>query len=197
MASIAGPFKWTGEEGVAGRFDRGRTLYPRSFTAGRWRNSKRAGCTCFSSSALRGNGSISRARGCARSELRPDRHYLLKTSRTTSSGPKTLRARPSGAPSSTGVCSRRRLKIRALPARYFLKGGLCGGLKGWSHRGDKGKFAHTLSFHVIEVTEGGKIGCGIVEGSSWMRGLCDANRTQDRHAVAARRHRIALRACSC
>ena len=30
-------------------------------------------------------------------------------------------------------------EIRALPGRYFLKGGLYGGLKGWSHGDDKGK----------------------------------------------------------
>ena len=35
--------------------------------------------------------------------------------------------------------STRKLKIRALPGRYFLKGGLYGGLNGWSHGDDKGK----------------------------------------------------------
>jgi hypothetical protein len=74
----------------------------------------------------------------------------------------------------------RRLKIRALPARYFLKGGLYGGLNGWSHGDDKGKLhvehdkwnladpavrrlARTLSDHVIEVTDGDEIGYGIME----------------------------------
>jgi hypothetical protein len=76
--------------------------------------------------------------------------------------------------------SKRRLKIRALPARYFLKGGLYGGLKGWSHGDDRRKFysehdvwtledpatrklARTLSDHVIEVTDGDEVGYGIVE----------------------------------
>jgi hypothetical protein len=76
--------------------------------------------------------------------------------------------------------SRRRLKIRTLPARYFLKGGLYGGLKGWSHGDDKGKLyaeheswtladpavrelVRTLSDHVIEVTDGDEVGYGIVE----------------------------------
>ena len=76
--------------------------------------------------------------------------------------------------------SKRRLKIRALPARYFLKGGLYGGLMGWSHGDDRGKFysehdvwtledpatrklARTLSDHVIEVTDGDEVGYGIVE----------------------------------
>jgi hypothetical protein len=76
--------------------------------------------------------------------------------------------------------STRKLKIRALPARYFLKGGLYGGLNGWSHGDDKGKFysehdvwtlaepgtrklVRTLSDHVIEVTDGDEVGYGIVE----------------------------------
>jgi hypothetical protein len=76
--------------------------------------------------------------------------------------------------------SSRHVKIRALPGRYFLKGGLYGGLNGWQHGDDKGKFysehevwtladpatrklARTLSDHVIEVTDGDEIGYGIVE----------------------------------
>jgi hypothetical protein len=76
--------------------------------------------------------------------------------------------------------SRRNLKIRALPARYFLKAGLYGGLKGWSHGDDKGKLyldhdvwdladpeirrlARTLCDHVIEVTDGDEVGYGIIE----------------------------------
>ena len=76
--------------------------------------------------------------------------------------------------------SQRSLKMRALPARYFLKGGLYGGLKGWSHGDDKGKLycehdvwmlddpatrklVRTLSDHVIEVTDGDEVGYGIVE----------------------------------
>jgi hypothetical protein len=74
----------------------------------------------------------------------------------------------------------RRIKIRALPGRFFLKGGLYGGLEGWSHGDDKGKFhaehevwtladpetrrlVRTLSDHVIEVTDGDEVGYGIVE----------------------------------
>ncbi len=74
----------------------------------------------------------------------------------------------------------RRLKIRALPARFFLKAGLYGGLKGWSHGDDKGKLhvehdvwdladpdarrlARTLSDHVIEATDGDEVGYGIIE----------------------------------
>jgi len=76
--------------------------------------------------------------------------------------------------------SMRRIKIRALPGRFFLKGGLYGGLEGWSHGDDKGKFhaehevwtladpetrrlVRTLSDHVIEVTDGDEVGYGIVE----------------------------------
>ncbi|WP_428629989.1 hypothetical protein [Sphingopyxis sp.] len=76
--------------------------------------------------------------------------------------------------------SRRKLEVRALPARYFLKGGLYGGLDGWFHGDDKGKlFAdhsrwkldkaadrtalRTLSDHVIEVRDGDNIGWGIME----------------------------------
>jgi hypothetical protein len=76
--------------------------------------------------------------------------------------------------------SSRRIKIRALPGRYFLKAGLYGGLNGWSQGDDKGKFyseheawhlgdpdvrrlARTLSDHVIEVTDGGEVGYGIME----------------------------------
>lgn len=76
--------------------------------------------------------------------------------------------------------SRRKLDVRALPARYFLKGGLYGGLGGWFHGDDKGKlFAdhgrwkldnaadraalRTLSDHVIEVRDGDNIGWGIME----------------------------------
>ncbi|MEH2477917.1 hypothetical protein V1282_001274 [Nitrobacteraceae bacterium AZCC 2146] len=76
--------------------------------------------------------------------------------------------------------SQRHLKIRALPARYFLKAGLYGGLKGWSQGDDKGKLyvehdvwdladpairrlARTLGDHVIEVTDGDEVGYGIIE----------------------------------
>ena len=76
--------------------------------------------------------------------------------------------------------SRRRLQMRTLPGRYFLKGGLYGGLDGWFQGDDKGRLhlAHeiwdlsspqtrrlvrTLSDHVIEVRDGDAVGYGIVE----------------------------------
>lgn len=72
------------------------------------------------------------------------------------------------------------LQIRTLPARYYLKGGLYGGLNGWFHGDDKGKLhieherwnlddpairklVRTLCDHVIEVTIGDEIGYGIME----------------------------------
>ncbi len=72
------------------------------------------------------------------------------------------------------------LKIRTLPARYFLKGGLYGGLNGWFHGDDKGKLhiehdcwnledpairklVRTLCDHVIEVRDGEEVGYGIME----------------------------------
>lgn len=83
----------------------------------------------------------------------------------------------------------RRLQIRTLPARYFLKGGLYGGLRGWSHGDDKGslytehdvwdladpavrRIARTLCDHVIEVRDGDEVGYGIMEygvGKSYAR----------------------------
>lgn len=74
----------------------------------------------------------------------------------------------------------RHLNIRALPARYFLKGGLYGGLNGWFHGDDRGKLyvehdrwnledpairrlARTICDHVIEVREAGEVGFGIME----------------------------------
>lgn len=76
--------------------------------------------------------------------------------------------------------STRQLQIRTLPARYFLKGGLYGGLNGWFHGDDKGKLyteherwdlndpairqlARTLCDHVIEVRDGDEVGYGIME----------------------------------
>jgi hypothetical protein len=75
---------------------------------------------------------------------------------------------------------RRSVRIRALPARYYLKGGLYGGLDGWFHGDDKGKLftAHddwdladpvtrrkvrTLADQVIEVRDGDDVGYGIIE----------------------------------
>lgn len=74
----------------------------------------------------------------------------------------------------------RRIAIRALPARYFLKGGLYGGLHGWKQGDDKGplhqehdqwnlelpdirKLVRTLADHVIEVRDGDEVGYGIME----------------------------------
>lgn len=75
---------------------------------------------------------------------------------------------------------RRELKVQALPARYYLKGGLYGGLGGWNHGDDVGPLhsatdvwdlnsesdrtvARTLSDHVCRVTCEGKTGFGISE----------------------------------
>jgi len=90
----------------------------------------------------------------------------------------TLRAARLEAIFSDG--SRRPLQVRTLPARYYLKGGLYGGLDGWFQGDDKGRLhlAHeswdlnradtrrlvrTLSDHVIEVRDGDAVGWGIVE----------------------------------
>jgi hypothetical protein len=76
--------------------------------------------------------------------------------------------------------SSRAIQIRTLPARYFLKGGLYGGLNGWKQGDDKGKLyteherwnltdpavrkvARTLCDHVIEVRDGEEVGYGIME----------------------------------
>ena len=75
---------------------------------------------------------------------------------------------------------RRSITIRVLPTKYYLKGGLYGGLDGWFHGDDKGKLfsAHevwdlnepsvrrkvrTLADQVIEVRDGDEVGFGIVE----------------------------------
>ena len=85
--------------------------------------------------------------------------------------------------------SRRTIHVRTLPARYYLKGGLYGGLNGWFHGDDKGRLyaeadrwdlsvdavraqARTLSDHVIEVRDGDQTGWGIMEygvGSGYAR----------------------------
>jgi len=76
--------------------------------------------------------------------------------------------------------STRKIEIKTLPGRYFLKGGLYGGLNGWFQGDDKGsshteheswdlanpeirKLVRTLSDHVIEVRDGDDIGYGIIE----------------------------------
>ena len=74
----------------------------------------------------------------------------------------------------------RRLAVRTLPARFYLKGGLYGGLNGWFHGDDRGRLhtehdtwdltdpavrrvARTLCDHVIEVRLGDEVGYGIME----------------------------------
>ena len=76
--------------------------------------------------------------------------------------------------------SRRTVSLRVLPARYYLKGGLYGGLDGWFHGDDKGKLfsAHdqwdlndpavrrklrTLGDQVVELRDGDELGYGIIE----------------------------------
>jgi hypothetical protein len=74
----------------------------------------------------------------------------------------------------------RDVSIRTLPTRYFLKGGLYGGLDGWFHGDDRGKLhtefdvwdlsdaatrrrVRTLADQVIEVRDGADVGYGIME----------------------------------
>jgi hypothetical protein len=76
--------------------------------------------------------------------------------------------------------SERSITVKVLPTKYFLKGGLYGGLNGWFHGDDRGKlyFEHetwdlndpatrtrvrTLADQVIEVRDGDEVGYGIVE----------------------------------
>ena len=74
----------------------------------------------------------------------------------------------------------RAISIRTVPTRYFLKGGLYGGLDGWFHGDDRGKLfsAHdvwdlkdaatrrrcrTLADQVVEISDGDEVGYGIIE----------------------------------
>ena len=74
----------------------------------------------------------------------------------------------------------RTIKVRVLPTRFFLKGGLYGGLDGWFHGDDRGRLflehdawdlsdpatrkrARTLGDQVIEVRDGDDVGYGIIE----------------------------------
>jgi hypothetical protein len=74
----------------------------------------------------------------------------------------------------------RAIQVRTLATRYYLKGGLYGGLDGWFHGDDRGKFfsaherwdlsdasirrkARTLADQVIEVRDGDEVGYGIIE----------------------------------
>jgi hypothetical protein len=75
----------------------------------------------------------------------------------------------------------KQIQVTTKPARYYLKGGLYGGLDGWFHGDDKGSAlftAHdawdlgdaairrkvrTLADQVIEVRDGDEVGWGIIE----------------------------------
>lgn len=75
----------------------------------------------------------------------------------------------------------RPIHLHTLPVRYFLKGGLYGGLNGWFHGDDKGRelysenecwdltdpatrrIARTLADQIIEVRDGDEVGWGIIE----------------------------------
>ena len=76
--------------------------------------------------------------------------------------------------------SGRPVSVRVLPAKFFLKGGLYGGLDGWFHGDDRGKLhiehdtwnladpatrrrVRTLADQVIEVRDGDETGYGIIE----------------------------------
>jgi hypothetical protein len=76
--------------------------------------------------------------------------------------------------------SKRTIQIKTFAAKYYLKGGLYGGLNGWFHGDDKGKFhsehdrwdlsdpttrklVRTLADQVIEVRDGDDVGYGIIE----------------------------------
>jgi hypothetical protein len=74
----------------------------------------------------------------------------------------------------------RDVRFEGLPGRFYLKGGLYGGFRGWNHGGDRGEYAEahdvwdlddaatrdrarTLSDHTIRVTSEGDTGIGISE----------------------------------
>jgi len=76
--------------------------------------------------------------------------------------------------------SERPISVRTLATRFYLKGGLYGGLDGWFHGDDRGKLfsaheewklddaairrkARTLADQVIEVRDGDAVGHGIIE----------------------------------
>ena len=141
------------------------------------------GQACTSSSRTRAlaTRSISPARRLGRWEAAPRRASGSDVSHDIAWAQdplgQTLESAKFEARSSDG--STRRLKISALPGRYFLKGGLYGGLNGWSHGDDKGKSPehdvwtlakpetqarpHAKRSCVIEVTDGDEVGYGIVE----------------------------------
>ena len=72
------------------------------------------------------------------------------------------------------------MTLRVLPTKYFLKGGLYGGLNGWFHGDERGKLyvehevwdladpatrktVRTLADQVIELRDGDEVGYGIIE----------------------------------
>jgi hypothetical protein len=74
----------------------------------------------------------------------------------------------------------RLVRMESLPTRFYLKGGLYGGFKGWNHGDDRGALhsahdvwdlddeavraaARTLSDHVVRLTSDGATGWGISE----------------------------------
>jgi hypothetical protein len=74
----------------------------------------------------------------------------------------------------------RTIQLRTFPVRYFLKGGLYGGLNGWFHGDSKGdlhteheqwdltdpqtrQVSRTLADQIIEVRDGDEVGYGIME----------------------------------
>ncbi len=74
----------------------------------------------------------------------------------------------------------RELRLEALPGRFYLKGGLYGGFRGWNHGDDRGELdqghdvwdlddaatrerARTLGDHVVRVSSEGQTGIGISE----------------------------------
>jgi hypothetical protein len=76
--------------------------------------------------------------------------------------------------------AKRRVQIKMLPGRYYLKSGMYGGLRGWAQGDDKGplhvehdrwdlrdpeirRLVRTLSDHVIEVRDGNSVGYGVME----------------------------------
>jgi hypothetical protein len=74
----------------------------------------------------------------------------------------------------------RHVRMLGLPTRFYLKAGMYGGLKGWTHGDDRGEqhaahdvwdlddaatrtMARTLSDHVVRLESGGETGFGISE----------------------------------
>jgi len=75
---------------------------------------------------------------------------------------------------------RKTVSLRTLPVKYYLKGGLYGGLNGWFHGDFKGplytehdawdqydpqvrRIARTLADQIVEVRDGDEVGYGIME----------------------------------